>query len=134
MDAKKLLIMVVEDEDLLREAIVKKLISVQMDSCAFAGGQEALEYLKNCQTLPDLIWLDYYLKEMNGMEFVNKLQEDKRLFQIPVVVVSNSASLNKVNALLSKGVKKYLLKAENRLEDIIKIVLQLLNQDKIGVK
>jgi DNA-binding NarL/FixJ family response regulator len=41
---------------------------------------------------------------------------------IPVVIVSNSASQQKVHDMLALGANKYLLKAEYRLDEIIQTV------------
>lgn len=59
---------------------------------------------------------------------MQKLNEDPSLSAIPVVVVSNSASQDKVNTMVALGVKKYLLKAENRLEDVANTLHDVLGQ------
>ena len=47
------------------------------------------------------------------------LKENPKWQDIPVVVVSNSASPDKVNNMMALGARKYLLKAEYRLDEII---------------
>jgi DNA-binding response OmpR family regulator len=115
-------IMVVEDETLLLEAITKKLKLSDMDALSCSSGQQAIDYLNNLDELPDAIWLDYYLKDMNGLAFMQELKKNSVWSAIPVLVVSNSANQDKVNNMLALGAKKYILKAEYRLDEIIGMI------------
>ena len=45
-----------------------------------------------------------------------------------MIVVSNSASEQKVAALMKKGVKKHILKADYRLDEIVKIIESFLKK------
>lgn len=137
MTDKKITIMVLEDETILLHAIQKKLEFSGLNVIPCTGAKEALDYLKNSEDTPDAIWLDFYLKEMNGMEFVLELKKNENWAKIPVVVVSNSASDQKVKTMLALGVKKYLLKAEYRLDDIIQKIVDVvenncLNKNEAG--
>ncbi len=120
------IILVIEDEELLLNAIGKKLTLSGLSPISCTSGAQALDYLKNLEKLPDAIWLDYYLKDMNGLEFMKQIKDNPRYAQIPVVVVSNSANPQKVHNMLALGAKKYLLKAEHRLDDIIKSVSEII--------
>lgn len=115
-------IMVVEDENLLLQAITKKLKLSGMDVLSCASGQQAVDYLENLDELPDAVWLDYYLKDMNGLAFMQTLKANPAWENIPVLVVSNSASPDKVSNMLGLGAKKYILKAEYRLDEIIQMI------------
>jgi CheY-like chemotaxis protein len=115
-------IMVVEDETLLLQAITKKLKLSGMDVLSCASGQQAVDYLSSLDELPDAVWLDYYLKDMNGLAFMQQLKGNPKWLDIPVIVVSNSASPDKVSNMLALGAKKYILKAEYRLDEIIGMI------------
>lgn len=121
-------IMVIEDEELLQEAITRKLQSTGITVISFNNGKQALEYLTDATQLPDAIWLDYYLKDMNGLEFMQGVKQNPKLANIPVIVVSNSANLEKVHNMLALGAKKYLLKADYRLEEIIHTILEIIEK------
>ena len=125
-------IMVVEDETLLLQAITKKLKLSELDVVSCASGQQALDYLGSMDELPDAIWLDYYLKDMNGLAFMQTIKENPKWQNIPVVVVSNSASPEKVHNMLALGAKKYILKAEYRLDEII-VMMQTLIKETRGM-
>lgn len=115
--------MIVEDETLLLQAISKKLKLSGLDVISCASGQQAIDYLENLDNLPDAVWLDYYLKDMNGLAFMQQLKETPKWSKIPVVVVSNSASPDKVHNMLGLGARKYILKAEYRLDEIVEMIL-----------
>jgi CheY-like chemotaxis protein len=119
-------IMVVEDETLLLQAISKKLKLSGLDVISCASGQQAIDYLTSLDELPSAVWLDYYLKDMNGLAFMQTIKDNPAWRGIPVVCVSNSMSPEKVHNMLALGAKKYILKAEYRLDEIITIVQELI--------
>lgn len=122
-------IMVVEDEVLLLQAITKKLKLSGIDVISCSSGKQAIDYLESLDELPDGIWTDYYLKDINGLALMQTLKDNARWANIPVVVVSNSASPEKVSNMLALGVKKYILKAEYRLDEIIAMMLELIKSN-----
>lgn len=121
--------MVVEDETLLLQAITKKLKLSNMDVLSCASGKQAIDYLTSLEELPDAIWLDYYLKDMNGLAFMQELKTSPKWANIPVLVVSNSASPDKVHNMLALGARKYILKAEYRLDEIIGMIHDFINDN-----
>jgi CheY-like chemotaxis protein len=130
MSEEKLRVLVVEDEPLLLDAIVKKLNIAGLTPLPFEDGQKALDQLITMDPLPDAIWLDYYLKDMNGLLFMNSLKSNPSWEHIPVIVVSNSATANTVQSMLALGAKQYVVKAEHRLEEIIEVIKDLANENK----
>jgi CheY-like chemotaxis protein len=124
MANKKFTIMVVEDEPLLLKAIVHKLNLSDIIALPFHSGQQALKQLES-SNIPNAIWLDYYLKDINGLDFATAVKQHRLWANVPIVVVSNSASPDKIESMLALGVKNYLLKAEYRLDDIINIIKKL---------
>lgn len=123
-------ILVIEDENLLRQAIVKKLQIKKMEVVSASTGKQALDYLKNLLQKPSVIWLDYFLPDTNGLDLIKKIKKNKKWAKIPIIVVSNSASDEKVHNMLALGAQKYLLKADYSLENIINIIQEFINQDK----
>lgn len=122
--------MVVEDEALLLQAITKKIKLSNLGVVSCSSGRQAIDYLENMDELPDAVWLDYYLKDMNGLAFMQEIKTNLKWSHIPVVVVSNSASPDKVHNMLGLGAKKYVLKAEYRLDEIIEMLRDLIVNGK----
>lgn len=125
-------VMIIEDETLLLKAICKKLNLNHFETISCTSGKQALDYLSNLTELPDAIWLDYYLKDTNGLDFMQELKKNKKWENIPVIVVSNSASPEKVHSMLALGAKKYLLKSQYRLEDVMNIIREFIDEGNGG--
>ena len=125
-------IMIIEDESLLLEAIDRKLASRGYKTLPYVSAEEGLAHLQDTtHPLPDLIWLDYYLGGMDGGQFMVELKKDERLKNLPVIVVSNSASDQKKNNMIDLGVKAYILKAQYKLDDIIVLLENVLKDESM---
>jgi CheY-like chemotaxis protein len=80
-------ILVVEDDDALREAMVEALRLEDYDALGAANGDEALAILREGK-LPQIIFLDLGMPVMDGWEFCRVLQASPKLAEIPIAVVS----------------------------------------------
>ena len=125
MESKKPTVMVIEDEHLLLKAIERKLRLNNLNVIACESGTQAIENLNKKTAPPDAIWLDYYLGDTNGIEFMQKLRQNKKWTDIPVLVISNSANPEKVSAMMALGAKDYLLKANYRLDTLVSKIQSL---------
>ncbi len=121
MSEKKPTIIVVEDEDVLLQAITEKMHKKGVETIDCKSAEEALDYLNSAEETPGAIWLDYYLQGggMNGLELLEKLKENEKWAEIPVLVVSNTASKEKVNKMIALGVVDYFVKAESEIGNLV---------------
>ena len=126
----KPVIMVIEDEELLLQAITKKLKLSNLDVIACNNGHQAINYFNNLKNKPDAIWLDYYLGDMDGINFMEKLKSQKGFANIPVLVISNSASPDKVHRMLALGAKEYFIKAEHRLDELVDQIKKFAEEER----
>ena len=118
--------MVIEDEHLLLKAIERKLRLNNLNVIACESGTQAIENLNKKTAPPDAIWLDYYLGDTTGIEFMKKLRQNAKWTDIPVLVISNSANPEKVSAMIALGAKDYLLKANYRLDTLVSKIQSLI--------
>jgi CheY-like chemotaxis protein len=81
-------ILLVEDNDDVREMMALALELSGHVVWPAANGREALAQLSGHGDLPCLILLDLMMPVMNGWQLRAALKEDPRLARIPVVVVS----------------------------------------------
>jgi len=127
MTENKKTILVVEDEQALINAIKNKLEISGFNVVTARSVERAVDYLSNVNKI-DLVWLDHYLlgKE-NGLDLVSLMKDVKSKWKkIPIFVVSNTATPEKVNSYLRFGVDKYYTKSDYKLEDIIKDISNVL--------
>src|SRR3989344_2841764 len=124
MDSQKP-ILIVEDEKSLMEAVRIKLTHDGFSTACAGSAEEAEEIMKTTQ--PSLIWLDLMLPGMQGLDFLRKIRTTEEGTKIPVVVVSNSGSPDKIRESKELGVETYFVKADWRLEEIIDVVRTILS-------
>jgi two-component system phosphate regulon response regulator PhoB len=120
---KKKTILVVEDEKPLFEAIKKKLTLNNFEVIVARSVSQAFSYLEEVKHI-DAIWLDHYLMgNENGLDLVVKLKEDGSEWKdLPIFVVSNTASDDKVSSYIEFGVTKYFVKSNTSLEEIVSAI------------
>lgn len=118
-------VLVVEDEETLQSAIKLKLEKAGAEVFSARRVSEAIKILKKIGKV-DVIWLDHYLlgKE-NGIDFVVNIKEDKKWKKIPIFVVSNTATHDKIQGYLKLGIRKYYTKANLKLDHIVKEIIKL---------
>jgi len=104
-------VMIVDDSPSMR-AFVRRVIDLsgfQVDTCLNAGnGAQGLALL--AQQAVDIILTDINMPEMNGEEFLRRLEEHDRYRAIPVVVISTDATENRMQRMIQLGAKGYLSK------------------------
>lgn len=104
-------VMIVDDSPSMR-AFVRRVIDLsgfEVGACLnAANGAEALALLE--QQAVDIILTDINMPEMNGEDFVRRLEEHQQFRAIPVVVISTDATQNRMQRMLALGAKGYVAK------------------------
>jgi DNA-binding response OmpR family regulator len=113
-------VLVVEDEAPLQDAIKLKLKKEGVNYFAASTAEAALDILKN--ESPDLIWLDLLLPGMGGFSFLKQIRQQPKWQSVPVVIVSVSASPEKIRQAFELNVLDYLVKSQYQLSDIVRRV------------
>ena len=88
-------ILVVDDDEGIR-----RLLRIFLEGEGYAvltaeNGKTALGLLKTMPRLPDLIWTDLVMPEMNGWDFLRAKRDDPILLSIPVI--ASSATVDRVD-------------------------------------
>jgi CheY-like chemotaxis protein len=96
-------ILVVEDDESIRETMLMMLELEGYTARGAANGREALKLLRQMEP-PCLILLDLMMPVMDGWQFRQEQVRDPELASIPVVIVSALASIReKVAGLNAAG-------------------------------
>lgn len=112
-------ILVVEDDHVLAHAILRKLDVLNFEAVNAKSVDEALEKLNSNEDIA-AIWIDHYLiGKTDGLDLVSKVKGDEKWKMLPIFVVSNTATKDKIQSYLHLGVTKYYVKSNCRLDDII---------------
>jgi len=109
-------ILIIEDENLLREVLVKKFIHEGYKVDSAVNGEEGLELIGSAN--PDVVLLDILMPKMNGFEVLKKLQEKNEAIP-PIIIISNSGQPVEVDKAISLGAKDYIVKAQITPEEVV---------------
>jgi CheY-like chemotaxis protein len=123
---KEKIILVVEDEQALQDALKLKFEKKGLKVLTASTGEEALEVLKRKR--PILVSLDILLPKMNGLEVLKKIRDDANLHDLPVVIVSVSGGQEKIRQAFSMGIVDYLVKSEYKIESIVEKITDILEK------
>ncbi|OGS27590.1 MAG: hypothetical protein A3J70_06190 [Elusimicrobia bacterium RIFCSPHIGHO2_02_FULL_61_10] len=120
-------ILIVDDEEYLRILLKDNLEIEGFEVIATATGKEALEVA--WKVLPDLAIIDIGLPDINGWEVCQRLQQDFRTADLPLVILTAEAS-GKVTAQMKElGLKHYVPKPYHPI-DIVGFLKKILNISK----
>ena len=114
-EARKILL--VEDEKIIIDLLERKLKEQGYKVIIARNGIEGL--VKMAKENPNLILLDIIMPQMGGFETMEKMQEDKELKKIPVIIISNSGQPVELDRARALGVKDWLIKTEFDPQEVL---------------
>jgi DNA-binding response OmpR family regulator len=104
-------ILVVEDEPLSQDMLVRRLNSRGMRVATVSDGPQCLEWLK--ANVPDLMLLDVQLPQMGGLEVLKRVREHFTHDALPVILVTALGESEDVVRGLEAGANDYVVKPIN---------------------
>jgi CheY-like chemotaxis protein len=116
-------ILVIDDSNtnlVLLESLLRKNGYDVSSALSAMEGLENLKYQK-----ADLIYLDILMPEIDGLEFMDLLRENKEWDDIPVVILSAISDADIIKRSMEKGVIEYITKPINvhKIIDLTKKIL-----------
>jgi DNA-binding response OmpR family regulator/signal transduction histidine kinase len=125
-------VLVVEDNEELKEFISSTLQSYDYSVLAASNGEEALQLA--IKYVPNLVLSDLMMPRMNGIELTAKIKEDERISHIPVVLLTaKNESQSRIESLKS-GADDYLTKPFSPDELLIRIGNLIEQRKKLAIK
>ena len=108
----KLRALVVEDSGMMRKAVIQSIQKTELAEWEFieAGdGQDALAKLHSKDV--DIMFVDWNMPKMTGIDFVHKVRAEKKTAKTPIMMVTSEKAMGKVQeALDSAGANDYITK------------------------
>jgi len=117
-------LVLVEDNDGMRNAVGKYLTENGFECRAFSDGQEALRAMTSGPR-PDLVITDVMMQGMDGLALLRRIRADQRLCAIPVVLLTARGLAPDRIAGYSAGASAYLSKPFDP-EELLALVNTLL--------
>lgn len=119
-------ILLIEDDGSMSRVYERAFRFEKYEVILAKTGLEGLKKLKIDK--PDIILLDLMMPEMSGIEFLDRVKKDDKIKDIPVIVLTNLAGENDASFALSKGAIKYLIKSQQKPQDVVRIVNDILKE------
>ncbi len=119
-------ILIVEDDKFLRELISRKLVKEGYDIAEAVDGEEGVK--KSEEFMPDLILLDLILPGIDGFGTLEKIKDNSKTMNIPVVILSNLGQKDEVEKGLKLGAIDFLIKAHFTPEEIVEKIRLVLSK------
>ena len=121
------------DDDIVNLKIAEHVLEKDYNVTCAKSGMEGIDILKSNDI--DLVLLDLYMPEMNGMDVLAKIREDASISSVKVVILTSSGMKTDVTEAIRLGALDFIKKPFFPTEflDRIKKVLNIAKKDNILV-
>jgi len=126
MDEKNKKILVVEDDQTMREILANKLSSYGFTVIEADDGKKAVETWS--KEKPDLVLVDLMLPEADGFSVLGSIRKssDSSLASTKVIILSNLWSKEDIERAKGLSIEEFLVKAYHTTEEILEEVKKVL--------
>jgi CheY-like chemotaxis protein len=97
-----------DDREIFREAVAT--CNPNIDVLFATDGVSALEILDSSVIQPDVIFLDYNMPRMNGLECLKRLKANPETKNIPTIIYTTSGDREQEKVILLLGADYYMQK------------------------
>src|SRR5437899_394079 len=123
MNNQDITLLVVDDDEMNRDMLSRRLERQGYNIVIASNGHEALEKVR--QQPLDLVLLDVMMPEMDGLEVLTILRETYSVIDLPVIIVTARDQSGDVVAALQLGANDYVTKPLNFPVVLARIQTQL---------
>ncbi len=117
-------ILIIEDEDALREALVSHLTNVGYQAEGVFSTEEGLQ--RATENPPDLILLDVITRSLHASVFLKQLREEANpAKETPVIVLTNMDDAETHEKVKQYGISGYFIKANVSLAKLTEAIRAL---------
>ena len=127
MDDSKKKVLVVEDDEAMRNILVGRLGAFDYQILEAGDGQEAINLI--LEQTPNLILLDLLLPKLDGFQVLERIRHypEARIAETKVIVLSNLWSNKDILRAQALKVDEYYVKANTNLDEVLARVEKLLS-------
>jgi chemosensory pili system protein ChpA (sensor histidine kinase/response regulator) len=126
-ESNRIIVLCVDDSVMMRRTYQKRLASLDYKVVTAEDGEAALDYLAEATRLPDFIFTDLEMPNMNGFDFIQNMRRMPGMENVPTVVVS-SRDADKHRAEARRvGATDFMAKGANSAEGMQSMIHRYLN-------
>jgi len=125
-EQKKQYVLVIEDNEILGELIVKALDTEGYEAAQCRDGEAGWQSLQARE--PDMLLLDIVLPIKSGYEILEDMNKVGMLARVPTIIVSNSGEPVQVSRSLALGVRDYIVKSDLSVDEVLAKVKKYLTE------
>jgi DNA-binding response OmpR family regulator len=128
MADRSISILLIEGDPTLLEITAFRLDLLGYQIFTYDSAEHAMEWING--NLPSMVIVDHVLPGMDGIEFINRLSNDTRTSDIPIMFLSTNGDLEDVQKAYNAGADEYLvipydpMVLEAKVERLTSAVLQ----------
>ncbi len=110
-------VLILEDDTRQRDALHVGFSREGFHVVTASNGRDGLEILNG--TLPDIILLDLMMPVLDGFAFLDKIKNDDTLKHIPIIVITNLSTQEKLTNRINVQCDYFFTKTNTPLKDIV---------------
>jgi DNA-binding response OmpR family regulator len=119
-------IILIEDEDFIRDLYVRQLNLAGLKTDGFGSGNEGLQAIQKEHY--DILLLDIMLPDINGLEILKQVKQTEATKSLPVILLTNLGQDTIIKEGFELGAEGYLVKAAYTPDQIVQEVKNVLQK------
>ncbi len=127
---RKIKVLVVEDDKLLRDILAMKLAKPSLEIIHALDGEQALKLVTDAK--PDIVLLDIILPGINGFEVLEKIKTDAETKGVHVIIISNLGQEEDIRKAKELGAADFIIKANATADEISEKLMDFITEHKLG--
>jgi CheY-like chemotaxis protein len=121
-------ILIVDDDKFLLSMYSMKFAREGMEVTAIPSPTEALEKLRGGLD-PEIVILDVVMPEMDGIELLAKIREEKLASNAVVVILSNQGQPSDIDRAKAYGINGYIVKATTIPSEVLREIVRIAEEN-----
>jgi CheY-like chemotaxis protein len=119
-------VLLVDDDEFILDMYERVFLLEKHEVSKAHDGAEALAFLDNAKTLPDVMILDINMPHVDGYGVLKAIQGKPKLAKLPVIVLSNLYKMDQQQKAVDLGARMFLVKSQHEPKEVLTIVNQIL--------
>lgn len=129
-------VLIVDDSRIMRQMIKRTMGMAGLDIGQVYEAANGIEgFAQLAQHEVGVVILDINMPVMNGVQFLQRMKDDPRLRDVPVVIASTEGSETRIEQLMSYGARGYIRKPfqPEQLRDTLEPIIGVAEDDAVAV-